>query len=100
MEKLRRSVSSAQSSSPNRRVPAAIGRQANTPLPPGTGRASNNGYPSSGGGGVRPDETAVAAISTLFTLILQLACDATVQEARHVHAVGDGEFLPVLAPDA
>ena len=22
------------------------------------------------------------------------------QEARHVHAVGDGELLPVLAPDA
>src|SRR4051812_37072349 len=49
-----------------------------------------------------PDEACrpISAIPAIFSIIVQRTCNTTVQEARHVHAVGDGELLPVLAPDA
>src|SRR5258708_32798372 len=49
-----------------------------------------------------PDEACrpISAIPAIFSIIVQRTRNTTVQEARHVHAVGDGELFPVLAPDA
>src|SRR5215213_2996162 len=42
----------------------------------------------------------IAAVARLVPIIVQRARDPAVQEAGHVHAVGDGELLPVLAANA